>query len=184
MTMQEPQYPVPMTHGEQTAAPEHDYVYPEGDPAFRPLKTELPEAAEEGVKYDPDGAADFTRRKPRPTFRIGRERFEGKVEVPALAMMRFSLRQQALAKASGAEGDEITEDSLNAMTDMIKLMLRKESADRFLAAMDGDSDDENATVIGIDTFNQALQWLMGEYGMRPTGPSSDSSDGSPETSTT
>lgn len=179
-----PEYPVPMTHGEQTAAPEHDYVYPEGDPKFTPMKTEHPAADDEGVKYDPDGAADFTRRKPRPTFRIGRERFEGKVEVPALAMMRFSLRQQALAKAAGGDSDDISEDSLNAMTDMIRLMLRKESADRFAAAMDGDSDDENATVIGIDTFNQVLQWLMGEYGMRPTEPSSDSSDGSPETPTT
>lgn len=180
MPAQEPQYPVPMSHGEVTRAPEHDYVYPDGDPKFSPVKTDHPAADDATVRYDPDGAADFTRRKPRPTFRVGREKFEGKIEVPALAMMRFSLRQQMLAKV----GDDITEESLSAMTDMIRLMLRKESADRFVAAMDGDSEDENATVIGINTFNQALEWLMGEYGMRPTEPLKDSSDGSPETPTT
>jgi len=55
-----------------------------------------------------------------------------------------------------------------------QLVLTKESAEKFISRM---ADKSNP--ISIFQVMEIIPWVMGEYGMRPTEPSSDSSDGSP-----
>lgn len=140
----------------------HDAVYPAGDPAFT------------APQPPSDDVPDFAPTRPRPTFMVGGEVFQGKVEIAALPMMRYAIRASKMDTEEG-----LTEEAMETTLSMIRLMLTKESAERLIARMD---DDDNP--VGMDAFNKLVPWLMEQYGMRPTEPLSDSADGSPTTVST
>lgn len=158
--MSMPNY-APQEHGQPYPGPQdHGPVYPSGDPILTPVVQTAPPVNDEII--------DFTPQRPRPQFKAGGETYSGKIEVPALAAMRYSIRAQSMG-----EGD-FNEETLNTTLDLLRLMLTKESADRLIARLE---DDENP--IGMETFNKIIPWLMEQYGMRPTTPSPDSPNGSP-----
>lgn len=134
----------------------------------------------------PDGTTDFTPERRRPTFKIHGETYYGKIEVPTGPMLKYSARMEHLDDAD-------TETQVRETMGMFRLMLVKDSADRFIGhlhlvpadaddatieriADEADGDDD---AIGIETYMHTQEWLMEQYGMAPTQPSSESSDGSP-----
>lgn len=160
--MSMPHY-APQEHGQAYPGPtDYEPVYPAGDPVFRPVDqpTGTPPPA-----VDDGGIADFTIDRPRPRFRIGDDLFEGKMEVPTLSLMTFAAQQK---------DDSTQEESIEMTMRLLRLMLKKESADRFIDRL-GSEDNP----IGVETFQKIVPWLMEQYGMRPTQPSPDSSAGSP-----
>lgn len=178
----EPTDPAPMQHGDVSPAPAHETVYPAGDPVITPQPTQ-----DEKYPIDEQGYTDLTNRKPRPRFRIADEVYEGKVEVAAGVMMKYSARA---AKMDLSEDD--VEGNTAETVKMFRLLLRKDSADRLIEHLhmvppgateedemrisDEADGDENA--VGMQTFMSLLPWLMEQYGMAPTVPSSSASDGS------
>ena len=134
----------------------------------------------------PDGTTDFTPFRKRPTFKIHGETYYGKIEVPTGLMLKYSARIQHLTADVGMEAQ--VRETMN----MFRLMLVKESADRFLGHLHMvpiDADDEeieriadeadgDEDAIGFETFLHTQEWLMEQYGMTPTPPSPESSPGS------
>lgn len=107
---------------------------------------------------------------PKP-FRIAPDDFEA----PAL-LAPMMLRK--LAGLHGQLGDQADiEATLNLVADMFALLLPGESGQRFKARL----LTEGADPPPIDLTRQAmpvLYWLLEEYGIRPTEPSSPSPNGS------
>lgn len=138
-----------------------------------------------------EGPHDFTPTKERPTFRVHAETYLGKIEIPTGLMLKYSARMAALSK----KGDDITEEEdLLETLSMFRMMLLRESADRLIGHFhmvpDGATDDEmeriaqeaedDPNAVGFETFMKLLPWMMEQYGMAPTLPSSESPDGSPQ----
>src|SRR6266566_1896438 len=98
-------------------------------------------------------------------FRIDDDVFYGVTGIPAMDLMRFGSMFEGLTEANIAKNPD-------AFGEIFNLILRKASADTFLARM---SDKEKPITLG--QAMKVLPWLMEEYGMRPTQPSSSSSDG-------
>lgn len=146
-----------MQYGEPTPAPpmQLGYVYPSTGPAnMKSL----------------DGITDFTPEKKDVRFRIYDDIFYGVQEIPALTMLRYAAKSGTLLD-SGSTGEE----EIAALNELIHLLLIPESAELLMQRMQDNS--ENA--IGLETYMKILPWLMEQYGMRPTPPSSGSPDGSP-----
>jgi len=123
-----------------------------------------------GPSTGPDGVIDFTPRRPRVQFRIGDDLFTGKVEIPTMVAMRFAAK--ASRTVDSMDG-EFNDEGIQQTIDLIRMMLVKDSADLLIERLD---DDTNP--VGMETFMKLVPWLMEQYGMRPTTPSSDSQDGS------
>jgi hypothetical protein len=95
------------------------------------------------------------------------EYFIGLPELPALMLVEFSGTLADLNEAT-------VKDQPKLFTDIFELILTEESAARFTTRMSSREDP-----IGINQLNKILPWLMEQYGLRPTTPSSGSSGGSP-----
>lgn len=176
----------PMQQGQVTPAPEHDAVYPAGDPVITPEPTE-----NGAYPVDHDGYTDLSSRKPRPKFRIASQVYEGKAEVAAGVMMRYSaqaVQRQKMLEGSGDDPDVELQETVK----MFRLLLRKESADRLIGHLHmipssateedeiriADEADADEDTVGLETFMNLLPWLMEQYGMAPTEPSSNAPAGS------
>lgn len=86
---------------------------------------------------------------------------------PALALP--SLQEIALI------ADAITtENATQSFVEFFKVVLQPESAARIEAKL-----ADRMYPLDLEQANDIMSWLMGEYGLRPTKPSSGSSDGSP-----
>lgn len=173
-----------MQYGQVTPAPEHELVYPAGDPVITPQPN-----GNGSYPTDPQGITDLTNRRPRPMFRIGDEVYYGKVEIATGVMMRYAARAAQLQKTMDPNDSEA---EVAETVKMFRLMLRRESADRLVGhlhmvpagATEEDEariseeaeDDDNA--VGMQTFMKLLPWLMEQYGMAPTEPSSNAAAGS------
>lgn len=160
-------YPAPeQFHGQAYPGPQdHENVYPAGDPVTVPV----------GVQQTPpsrpdEDFPDFTPDRPRPRFRVDTDVFEGKVEVPTLALMSYA------AQAEAAGTDQTAEMDLTLQ--LIRMLLKKDSADLFIQRL-GDEDHP----IGPGTFQKVMPYLMEAYGMRPTEPSPELPGGSETTGT-
>ncbi|HEX9248495.1 MAG TPA: hypothetical protein VF856_03300 [Gemmatimonadaceae bacterium] len=99
-------------------------------------------------------------------FRIDDDIFYGVTGIPAMDLMHFGAMFEGLTERGIMQ-------SPNALSDLFNLILRKESADLFIARM---ADKDKPITLG--QAMKVLPWLMEEYGMRPTQPSSSSSGGS------
>lgn len=142
-----PLEPAPMQHGQVTAGP----------PAYL---------------ANGDGVADFTPAKRQVRFRIDDDVYEGVRQVPALATLRYAAKVGDL-QAKMVE-DQFDSSQVELMLDLLRLLLKKESADRLIARLD-DADNP----VDTQTFVDLVPWLMEQYGLRPTEPSSDSPTGPP-----
>jgi hypothetical protein len=115
-----------------------------------------------------DGIQDFTPDQKHVEFRIGQDVFHGVQDVPALMMMRYA------AKIETIDENNIDEDDVELISDLMRLLLVPESANLLLRRM-----EDQTNPISIETYMTILPWLLEQYGMRPTEPSSGSADGSP-----
>jgi hypothetical protein len=122
-----------------------------------------------------DGAPvkDFTRARKRLNFRIDDDLFEAATALPGKTLARFAARFNDI--------ENVTVDKqLDAFADALSMVLLPESDARFQQRLD---DLEHP--IELDQASDVIQWLLEQYGLRPTEPSSDSSTGpsSPEPGT-
>jgi hypothetical protein len=111
---------------------------------------------------------DFT---PAPVaerkFRIHDDEFFLVPDLPAGLLMEFA---QEIDKFDAA--DTPITDKMSLLDRMFRMVMRKDSADLFIERL---SSTEKP--IGIEPATKVLQWAMEQYGLRPTEPSENSSDG-------
>lgn len=110
---------------------------------------------------------DFTRKRERVTFTIDGDTFEAAPALPGQTLTEFARRFADVGSASA-------EDRLGIITDALSMVLLPDSSALFTKRF---SDLENP--IELDQASDVLIWLMEQYGLRPTQPSSVSASGSP-----
>lgn len=136
-----------------------------------PLQNPPPYGAGAVVDTADDGVRDFSAPQRDTRFKIknragGYDYFEGINDLPAMLLVEFAAAMDAASEAEVAKQPEI-------FADLFRLILNDESITVFLARM---RDRDNP--ISLTQVTDILPWLMEKYGMRPTGPSESSSDGS------
>lgn len=127
---------------------------------------------------------DFTRTPKVIEFRIDDDVFRCHPVLPADVLMDFAV------KAEGMGDNPSGEQGIQAMLDVLQATLLPEHFQRFRERMrDPAKAAEEARAagraapapyvpIGLDQVSEIVPWIMEEYGLRPTAPSEDSSDGS------
>lgn len=127
---------------------------------------------------------DFSAQPRVVQFTVDGETYRGRPYLPAQTMVDFTLRVEKM-------GDTATgSDGFATMMESLEMVLMPDSyrkfCDRMKDPLAGLSSEEAAAItelpyrpIELPQLNQILEWLMEEYGMRPTQPSSNSSAGSP-----
>ena len=100
-------------------------------------------------------------------FRIDGDVFEGVPGIPTMTLLAF-------ANDFGNLNESEFKNQPDAFRKLFELVLTPESFDVFMERM---SDPRHP--ISMTQVMRILPWLMEEYGMRPTEPSSTSSNGSP-----
>lgn len=109
---------------------------------------------------------DFTRQPKVIEFQIDADVFRCHPRLPAQVLIDFALKADAM-------GDSPTgEQGIQAMLDVLQATLMPEHFSRFRARM-GDAGNP----IDFAQVNEVVPWIMEEYGLRPTAPSGESSDG-------
>ena len=109
----------------------------------------------------------------RILFRIDDDVFEAATALPGKTLARFAAR---FIKVENTPIDK----QLDIFADALGMVLLPESNALFQKRLD---DLEHP--IEVEQASDVIQWLLGEYGLRPTKPSSPSSTGpsSPESGT-
>lgn len=108
---------------------------------------------------------DFSKKRLPVYFTLdGDERFDCYV---ALALP--SLQEIALIA-----GNMTAETATDSFAEFFKVVLQPESAQRMEAKL-----KDRLNPLDPEQANEVMQWLMEVYGLRPSRPSSGSSDGSP-----
>jgi hypothetical protein len=113
-----------------------------------------------------DDIRDFTAARKSIRFRIDSDIFDAVPDIPAQVLLDFALEME--------HAGESPQQAIQAMTRVVGILLTRPSAELFLARM---SDPDNP--ISAEQLQHIMPWLMEQYGMRPTEPSSDSPDGLP-----
>lgn len=108
---------------------------------------------------------DFTKKRKQINFLLDSP--EPYLCYPALALP--SLQEIALIS-----GNMTAETATESFAEFFKVVLQPESAERMNAKL-----YDRMNPLDSEQANEIMEWLMEEYGLRPTSPSSDSSDGSP-----
>lgn len=112
-----------------------------------------------------DGIArfkDFTEHQTKIQFSVRGEMFTAKDDIPLPYLGRLS----ELGSGLGDSGEDATAKILK----VFEAMLDKQSYEKFEQAISGDGE----IVIGITLIQQIITWLLEQYGLRPTEPSSGS----------
>lgn len=109
---------------------------------------------------------DFTRERKKIEFKIDDDVFTAKSPIPAQTLIDFAKQFTSLSTASTVE------DQLSAFNGVLELVLMPASLERLKVRM-SDPDEP----VAIEQIEEIITWLFEEYGMRPTEPPSDSSDG-------
>ena len=122
----------------------------------------------------PPSARDFSRQRKRLTFTIDGDTFEAAPALPGDIYAEFV----TLYNSTG-ETDTYQEQH-DLLKRALELALLEDSFQRFTARL-----KDKTKPIDDDQMADVVLWLLEEYGMRPTQPSPDSSDGSanPESGT-
>lgn len=110
---------------------------------------------------------DFTKQRREIKFKIDDDVFEVAPALPAGVLMDFATDFQKLDKESG-------EDQKRSMMTILETVLVAGSYQRFTQRM-----QDRLQPIDLEQVNDVIEWIMEEYGMRPTEPSEDSSGGQP-----
>ena len=107
-------------------------------------------------------------------FRVAPDVFEAPAVIPAKTLRRFAAMAEGLATA-GEDFDSLIDSIAEAM----KAILPGEPGEKFALRLL--SDGAPGSPAPIDLKRQVvpiLHWLLEQYGLRPTQPSSASADGS------
>lgn len=91
-----------------------------------------------------------------------------------------------IAEASAVKGEEKSgvRGQMESLTQLLQGVIVPEHYDAFIERTKrGTAEKPNPNPIGMRQVQQILPWVLEVYGLRPTQQSSDSADGSDETST-
>lgn len=113
---------------------------------------------------------DFSRPRTRVAFTIDGDTFEAPPAIPAEVFMEYAERYSRLQARDDEERD--LHEMLAAMKDVLAIVLYPQSYELFAHRM----RDPNRP-IDLAQVQDVIVWLMEQYGMRPTVPSSESSTG-------
>lgn len=104
--------------------------------------------------------------------------FRGKPHLAAQTMIDFTLKAEKIDEKTATQ-----EEGLQMALDALGMVLMPDSFKLFQDRMHEPSPDEAGAEayvpIELPQMMDILQWVMGEYGLRPTTQPSDSSDGQP-----
>lgn len=112
---------------------------------------------------------DFTEIVPDRRFKIDGDEFELVRDLPAMILMQFGADIDKFDKTT-----ELTEQ-MELLDRLFRMVMPKKHADLFVERL---SSTENP--IGLMQATNVLRWSMEQYGLRPTEPSENSSDGQEE----
>lgn len=110
---------------------------------------------------------DFTRKRKRLQFRIDDDIFEAATALPGKTLAAFAVRFTDIEKVPVAQ-------QLDVFAEALGMVLLPESNALFQKRL-----DDLTQPIELEQASDVVTWLMGEYGHRPTQPSSVSSAGQP-----
>ena len=122
----------------------------------------------------PSAGRDFSRKRKQLIFTIDDDTFEAAAGLPGDVFAEFvTLYNDRVDASSYKEQREMLKQALS-------LALFPDSYERFASRL-----NDKARPIDDDQMSEVVMWLLEEYGMRPTEPSPNSSDGpaSPESGT-
>lgn len=109
---------------------------------------------------------DFTHDRPRIQFKVGEDIFECAPAIPARTLMNFAVKFDSITeKSSGSQ-------QMDAMVSILEAALKPDSLKRFLERM-----EDNEDPIDLLQVNDIVEWVMGEYGLRPTTSPEPSANG-------
>lgn len=117
---------------------------------------------------DSTGPKDFSRPRKRIAFTIDGEQYEAAPAVPAETFVEFAVRFADL------NDSDTWAENYRALNAALELVLLPESFERLAAHF---TDKQHP--VELDQMADIVMWLLEEYGLRPTRPSSPSSDGPP-----
>ena len=125
------------------------------------------------VEITPDGEVkDFTLAAQPKRFRIGDDQFQAPAIMSPKALVKLGKLHAAMVESGAGETRDI-EAMLTRVGEMFRLFLPGPSGERFDERLQSETEP-------IDLQRQAIPimyWLMEQYGMRPTQPSSPSPNG-------
>ena len=110
---------------------------------------------------------DFSKPRARIRFTIDSDTFEAAPAVPAETLVQFANRFNDVNLKTMAP-----EDQYQTVMSVLELVLFPES----FAVLSGRTKNR-AQPVELPQLSDIIAWLLGEYGMRPTQPSSNSSAG-------
>jgi|SRR5690349_13067450 len=108
---------------------------------------------------------DFTVRDTTIKFKIYDEIFEASPELP-LGMMQQMVKLRSLR-------DTVDEVGLDGVLDIVDMFILDESMERIRQMV-----NDKRKPFGVRHLQEIVPWLLEQYGLRPTQPSSNSSTGS------
>jgi len=122
---------------------------------------------------------DFTRQARVVEFTVDDDTFRGKPHLPSQTMIDFTL------KVEGMDDEKATpQQGFDTMMECLQMVLMPDSYKRFRERMKDPTADTGPDAaapdfvpIELDQVTEILDWVMGEYGLRPTKSSEDSSTG-------
>lgn len=115
-----------------------------------------------------NGMADFSAEvAEEKKFSMDGDVFYLAPDLAAGLLMEFTAKYNTLTELPFSEQQP-------AFEEMFRLVMRKDSADLFMERMV--SADKP---IGLKQLNKVMPWMLEQYGLRPTEPSENSSDGQP-----
>ncbi|MDK1473611.1 hypothetical protein QNO07_09285 [Streptomyces sp. 549] len=119
-----------------------------------------------------DDIRDFTTARKSIRFRVDSDVFDAVPDIPAQTLLDFAMEME--------HAGDSPDQAIRAMVKVVDILLTQESAALFKARM---SNPDNP--ISAQQLKDIMPWLLEQYGMRPTEPSSDSPTGpaSPEPGT-
>lgn len=110
---------------------------------------------------------DFSRPRTEKKFQIDGDVFEAAPAIPGDVLAEFGTRFDSFSREPGA-------DRLSILSDALELILFPESFARLKTRL---RDQTNP--VELAQLSDIIVWLLEEYGLRPTQPSSASPDGQP-----
>jgi len=120
------------------------------------------------LQAESDGVKDFTVKRQPKRFRIDGDIFEAASAIPGETLVEFTVRFEKFQESGPLK------ESYEAILTALELVMLPDSY-ALLRKRLGDL----ANPIELDQIVDVAMWLLDQYGLRPTQPSSVSSGGSP-----
>lgn len=111
---------------------------------------------------------DFSRPRKPVVFTVDGDTFEAAPAIPAETLAEFGDRYQSVNEA------DTIRDTFQILASVFELVLLPNSHALILARL-----KDRSNPIDIDQLTEIIEWLMEQYGLRPTRSSPDSSNGQP-----